>query len=199
VDSGREVSYLRGAVSGMELFDLPGRQRLDDASHRAVFGDLPSTLCAALHTPEVGDLVLQLLDRGWRQGQLASRIGAMPAAQDPEAAVIALLEGFLDQVPPDARWREEKAARQASQSVREEPASEQSRQRWLTQIRSELGTPRAPRAQPLLRIKPPCSLCGAESEFFVTRVARLCAACVQLLESGTAVMPALPTTTQEAG
>ena len=178
----------------MELFDLPA-QRLDQASHTAVFGDLPSTLAALLHTAEVGDLVLQLLDRGWRPGQLASRIGAMPAGTDPEADVIGLLRGFLDQVPPDARWREERAARKASQSVPEEPASEQSRQRWLTQIRSELGTPRAPRAQPLLRIKPPCSLCGAEGEFFVTRQARLCAACVSLLESGTAVMP----TAQEAG
>ena len=109
--------------------------------------------------------------------------------------MVALLTGFLEQVPPDARWREERAARKASQSVREEPASEQSRQRWLTQIRNELGTPRAPRAQPLLRVKPPCSLCGAEGEFFVTRNARLCAACVLLLESGTALKP----TAQEAG
>lgn len=178
----------------MELFDLPA-QRLDQVSHAAVFGDLPSALAHALHTAEVGDLVMQLLDLGWRPGQLASRIGAMPAATDPEQAVIGLLKGFLEQVPPDARWREERAARKAAESVPEEPASEQSRQRWLNQIRLELGTPRAPRAQPLLRIKPPCSLCGAEGEFFVTRSARLCAACVALLESGTAVMPA----SQEAG
>lgn len=180
----------------MELFDLPS-QRLDPASHAAVFGDLPSALAHALHTVEVGDLVLQLLDLGWRSGQLASRIGALPAGPDPEAEVVILLRGFLEQVPPDARWREERAQRKAHASHRrsEEPASEQSRQRWLAQIRNELGTPRAPRAQPLLRIKPPCSLCGAEGEFFVTRSARLCAACVQLLESGTATMPAPMTAT----
>lgn len=182
----------------MELFDLPA-QRLDAASHAAVFGDLPSGLAHALHTAEVGDLVLQLLDLGWRPGQLASRIGALPAAPDPEQAVLALLRGFLDQTPPDALWREERAARKAAATVPEEPASEESRQRWLSQIRRELGTPRAPRAQPMLRMKPPCSLCGAEGEFFVTRSARLCAACVQLLESGTAVMPAPVSPVQEAG
>ena len=177
----------------MELFDLPAPplSRLDQDTHDAVFGDLPSTLAASLHTPEVGDLVLQLLDRGWRAGQISSRVGVMPAGTDPVTDVITLLQGFLEQVPPDARWREERAARAvAASSVRaEEPASEQSRQRWLSEIRQQLGTPRAPRTQPLLRIKPPCSLCGAESEFFVTRAVRLCDACVQLLESGQATIP----------
>ncbi|MCW2545020.1 MAG: hypothetical protein JWM40_2572 [Frankiales bacterium] len=178
----------------MELFDLPApapQSRLDEDTHVAVFGDLPSTLAASLHTADVADLVLQLLDRGWRAGQISSRIGVMPAGTDPTADVVALLRGFLDQVPPDARWREERAQRAiAASSVRaEEPASEQSRQRWLGEIRSQLGTPRAPRVQPLLRIKPPCSLCGAESEFFVTRAVRLCEACVELLESGQATIP----------
>jgi len=182
----------------MELFDLPP-QTLGDDTHQKVFGDLPSALAAALRTAEVGDVVLQLLDRGWRPGQLSSRIGALPAGADPAADVLALLRGFLDQVPPDARWREERAQRQASQSQFEEPASEQSRQRWISEIRSQLGGPKAPRPQPLLRVRPPCSLCGAESEFFVTRSARLCTACVQLLESGTAVMPSASPAAQEAG
>lgn len=174
----------------MELFDLP-TQRLDQETHEAVFGDLPSTLAAALHTVEVADLVLQLLDKGWRSGQLSSRIGVMPAGADPAADVVALLRDFLDQVPPDARWREERAQRAiaASSERAEEPASEQSRQRWLSEIRQQLGTPRAPRAQPLLRMKPPCSLCGAEGEFFVTRDVRLCDACVALLAAGNATMP----------
>lgn len=179
----------------MELFDLPS-QKLDDDLHVAVFGELPSLLAAALHTAETGDLVLQLLDKGWRAGQLASRIGAMAAGADPEADVRALLRGFLDQVPPDARWRQEKADRKvmASRASAEQPASEQSRQEWIAQIRGQLGTPRQPRAQPLLRVRPPCSLCGAEGEFFVSRAARLCAACVALLESGTASRPADPVT-----
>lgn len=175
----------------MELFDLPAKQPLDDDLHRSVFGELPSSLAAALRTPEVGDLVLQLLDKGWRAGQLASRVGAHEAGPDPAATVVALLRGFLEQVPPDARWRQEKAERRvaASSLTAEEPASEESRQRWISEIRQQLGTPRAPRPQPLLRVRPPCALCGAEGEFFVSRGARLCGACVALLESGTAVMP----------
>lgn len=171
----------------MELFDLPG-ERLDQGTHDAVFGDLPSRLSSELHTTEVGDLVLQLLDRGWRAGQLASRIGALPSGTDPVADVVALLRGFLEQVPPDARWREERAQRAAVASTlqAEEPASEQSRQRWLSEIRQQLGTPRAPRVQPLVRMRPPCSLCGAEGEFFVTRGVRLCEACVDLIGSGQA-------------
>lgn len=173
----------------MELFDLPpgaGKEPLDPASHAAVFGDLPSSLAATLHTAEVGDLVLQLLDRGWRAGQLASRIGPHPAGADPAAEVTALLRGFLDQVPPDARWRQEQVQRQQSPSQArvEQPASEESRQRWISQIRSELGGPRNPRPIPLLRMRPACALCGAESTFFVTRDVRLCEACVELLRSG---------------
>ncbi len=173
----------------MELFDLPP-QRLGQDTHDAVFGDLPSALASSLHTAEIGDLVLQLLDRGWRTGQLAARIGAMPAGPDPATQVSALLRGFLEQVPPDARWRQEKAERDANRSDAqfEQPATEQSRQKWISQIRSELGGPRTSRPVPLMRVRPACSLCGAESEFFVTRAVRLCAACVELLESGTATM-----------
>src|SRR3954452_23581948 len=119
----------------MELFDLPPQpgQRLDPETHAAVFGDLPSSLARDLHTPEIGDLVLQLLDRGWRQGQLAARIGALPSGTDPVADVTSLLHGFLEQVPPDARWRDEKREREARQRTRaafEPPASEESRQAW---------------------------------------------------------------------
>ena len=178
----------------MELFDLPSEtpKRLRQDTHDAVFGDLPCSLAATLYTAEIGDLVLQLLDRGWRSGQLATRIGAMPAAPDPEAAVLALLRGFLEQLPPDARWREQRAQRDAasSQSHVEAPASDESRQRWITQIRTELGSPRTSRPLPLLRVRPACALCGAESEFFVTRAVRLCTACVELLESGAATLPA---------
>lgn len=172
----------------MELFDRPSEpgQRLGQDSHRAVFGELPSSLAATLHTAEIGAVVRQLLGRGWRTGQLAARIGAMPAAPDPATDVLGLLRGFLEQLPPDARWREVKAQRDAasSQSDAEAPASDESRRRWITQIRTELGSPRASRPLPLLRVRPACALCGAESEFFVTHAVRLCAACVELLESG---------------
>ena len=166
----------------MELFDLP-LQRLDAATHAAVFGDLPAALAADLHSPEVGDLVLQLLDKGWRSGQLSARIGALPAGRDPVADVGALLRGFLPQVPPDARWRAEKAQRDHARSSAafEEPASEQSRQRWIQQIRADLGTVKRAPTPPTRRVRPSCALCEAESDYFVTRAVRLGGACVAML------------------
>jgi hypothetical protein len=173
----------------MELFDLPP-QRLDDATHLAVFGDLPATLADDLHDGVIGDLVLQLLDKGWRQGQLAARIGVMPSGRDPVADVEALLRGFLEQVPPDARWRQEKAERDraASDASFEQPASDENRQRWIQQIRAEIGSPRPPARKETRRSRPACALCNAESSYFVTREVRLCDGCVALLGSGTATL-----------
>ena len=178
----------------MELFDLPPSpgQRLDAETHAAVFDELPSALARELHTPEIGDLVLQLLDRGWRAGQLAARVGALPAGPAPLAEITALLEGFLDQVPPDARWREEKRERDALQRSRaefEQPASEESRQAWLTQIRTELGTRRSTPREPARRSRPACALCGRESSYFVTREVRLCDGCVEQLSTGALQLP----------
>ena len=142
----------------MELFDLPPQpgQRLDSETHAAVFGELPSSLAVALHTPEIGDLVLQLLDCGWRRGQLAARVGAMPAGPDPVAEVTGLLEGFLEQVPPDARWRAEKTEREAQRQSTlefEKPASEESRSAWISQIRDDLGTRAAQRSRDRARVR----------------------------------------------
>jgi AcrR family transcriptional regulator len=167
--------------------DLFGQHLLDAETHKAVFGELPSSLQAHLRTAEVGDLVLQLLDAGWRRGQLASRIGALPAGPDPVESVVALLRGFLEQLPPDARWREQKAQRDALHASRveaEAPATEQSRQQWVSQIRADLALPREPRRD---RSVPPvrqCSLCGEEGTFFVARGVRLCQTCVGLLQAG---------------
>lgn len=174
----------------MELFDLPP-ERLAQDTHDAVFGDLPFTLSLDLHSPEIGDLVLQLLDKGWRAGQLAARVGAMPAGRDPVADVEVLLRGFLEQVPPDARWREEKAERdlQRSHAAFEQPASDESRQRWIQQIRTEIGSPRRAPRKAVVRVRPPCALCGAESDYFVTREVRLCEACVAVLGAGQATLP----------
>lgn len=166
--------------------DLFGQHLLDAETHTAVFGALPSSLSRDLRTPEVGDLILQLLDAGWRRGQLAARIGAMQVAPDPAAGVTALLRGFLDQLPPDARWREERTERAvtASRSEVEQPASPESREHWVRQIRSELAHPRPPRQVTQLRQRPACASCGAESSFFVTREVRLCEGCVALLSTG---------------
>jgi hypothetical protein len=169
----------------MELFDLPPAptERLAPGLHQAVFGALPSRLAATLHTPEVGDLVLQLTDLGWRPGQIASRVGAAPAGSDPVQTVTALLADLREQTPPDAVWRAERAARK-SRPAEPAPASDDSRKAWIAQIRAELSGPRTPRAQPVQRLRPPCALCEGESHYFVTREVRLCEGCVVLLGTG---------------
>jgi hypothetical protein len=167
--------------------DLYGQHLLDAETHKAVFGELPSALQAHLRTPEVGDLVLQLLDAGWRRGQLASRIGALQAGPDPVQDVTQLLRGFLDQLPPDARWREEKAQRdalRASRAEAERPASEASRQRWVAEIRQSLALPREPRRSTLAPPSRTCALCEQEGTHFVARGVRLCDTCVDLLQAG---------------
>jgi len=168
----------------MELFDLPAR--LSPATHAAVFGDLPASLARALSTAEAATAVTTLLDAGWRTGQLSSRVGALPAGPEPVGEVLALLHALAEREAPDRRWQAEKAARQsvASSSAAEQPASPESRQRWIRQIRSELGAPRRPRPAPVGRVRPPCALCGEAGELFVTRAVRLCNACVAELETG---------------
>lgn len=172
--------------------DLFGQHLLDAETHKAVFGELPSTLQAHLRTAEVSDLVVQLLDAGWRRGQLASRIGALPAGNDPVADVTALLRGFLEQLPPDARWREEKAQRdalRASRAEAEQPASEESKQQWVARIRADLALPREPRVARQLQPSRECSLCGEDGTYFVARGVRLCQTCVGLLQAGAVRLP----------
>jgi hypothetical protein len=172
--------------------DLFGQQLLDAESHKAVFGELPSALQAHLRTPEVGDLVLQLLDAGWRRGQLSSRIGALPAGSDPAADITALLRGFLEQLPPDARWREEKAQRdalRASRAEAEQPASEESKKQWVARIRADLALPRGPGSTPTQQVARECSMCGEDGTYFVARGVRLCETCVGLLQAGAVRLP----------
>ncbi len=168
--------------------DLFGQDLLDAATHKAVFGELPTSLQQRLRTPEVGDLVLQLLDAGWRPGQLGARVAALPAGPDPVAEITALLRGFADQVPPDARWRQEKAVRDReaarARAEAEEPATEESRRQWLAEIRAGLAGPRQLRVVTPTRTRPACALCGEDSSYFVTREVRLCDTCVGLLSSG---------------
>ena len=136
--------------------------------------------------------MLQLLDGGWRQGQLAARIGALPAGPDPVADVTALLQGFLEQVPPDARWREEKRSREDERLRRaafEQPASDASREAWIARIRDDLGSRRSAPREPARRTRPACSLCGQESTYFVTREVRLCDACVEQMSTGALQLP----------
>ena len=170
----------------MQLFDLPSR--LPRPVHLAVFGELPTSLSEALDAPEVAAAVRPLLEAGWRPGQLASRVGALPAAPDPGAAVLGLLRSLAGQPTPDQVWAAERADRQALRSLStvEQPASEESRERWIAQIRSGLSGPRSVRPGPAVRIRPACALCGQSGTFFVTHQVRLCVPCVEVLATGSA-------------
>ena len=168
--------------------DLFGDDLLDAETHHRVFGELPSSLQRALRTAEIGDLVTQLLDAGWRPGQIGARVGAMTAGDDPVSDVTRLLTGFLDQVPPDARWRQERVERELARSRAEveQPASDETRRAWIAHIRSDLAVPRPRQTVTQLRQRPACALCGQDSVYFVTRDVRLCDACVEALGNGTA-------------
>lgn len=170
----------------MQLFDLPAR--LSPDVHRAVFGDLPTSLARALGSPEVASVVRSLLDAGWRPGQLASRVGVLPAAADPAAAVLALLRSLGAGPTPDELWAAEREERQAlrSRTAAESPATPESRERWIAQIRSGLSGPRLPRPQPVTCSRPACALCGQAGSLFVTHRVRLCHPCVEVLSSGSA-------------
>ena len=74
----------------------------------------------------------------------------------------------------------------ASTTAAEQPASKESRERWLTQIRHELRAPRRPRPVPSVRVRRACAVCGEPGELFVTRAVRLCVPCVAGLEAGLA-------------
>lgn len=168
--------------------DLFGQHLLDVETHQAVFGELPSSVSRSLRTPDVGDLVVQLLDAGWRPGQIGARVGAMTPTGDPVADVTALLTGFLDQLPPDARWRQDKAERDLvrSRAEVEQPATDEARQAWIARIRTSLAVPAGRPKVTHLRKRPECALCGQDSVYFVTRDVRLCDACVEALGNGSA-------------
>ena len=172
-------------LTDVGLFPDPPR-RLPRETHVAVFGALPSRLAQALDEPPVAALVTSLLDRGWRSGQLAARIGACPAAADPAAGVRVLLEALQDEPTPEQRTAADRARRAVAATDRPAPASAQVKARYLAQIRRELGLTSAPARPSAVRLRPPCALCGEASGYFVTRQVRLCTSCVQVLESGQA-------------
>lgn len=142
--------------------------------------------------------VQALLAAGWRSGQLAARIGALPAGPDPVAVVLSLLGALAEQEAPDRLHARERgrmadqaaAAGRSSSAAAEQPASQESRERWLRQIRQQLGSARPVRPAPPARIRPPCALCGGVGALFVTRAVRLCTTCVDALEAGQLSLPA---------
>ena len=182
----------------MELFDLPAR--LSGDVHAAVFGALPTSIVRALDTPEVAAAVTDLLAVGWRPSEVGTRIFALPTGTEPAVEVLALLRTLRRQAPdsqgaaqnvtlPTVQQMEQPTGEQltATPAVAEQPASPESRERWLTQIRQELRAPRRPRPAPPVRVRRPCAICGEPGELFVTRAVRLCVPCVAGLEAGLAV------------
>ena len=188
-----DLSYPGGLLLGMgqsPLFDPPAG-RLGRRLHDEVFGALPSLTARALDDAQVAAAVRPLLERGWRPAQLAARVGALPAAEDPVAAVTAFLEQLLARDCPQQEWERERAARADAAATHQSgppPASAEVRAHWVAEARRALGVPaHAPRRRPEpARPAPVCSSCGGEGAFFVTREVRLCADCVALLSSGRA-------------
>lgn len=171
------------------MFDVP-HDRLGARLHQQVFGDLPTATARALDTPDVAGAVRPLLASGWRPAQLAARVGALPASEDPVPAVLALLQRLCERDSPSSAWQRERAERERQQAARDEDrhaaASEASRAAWVAEARRSLGLPSRPARAPVSRPSPSCAGCGGPGEFFVTRQVRLCTVCVAALASGTA-------------
>lgn len=161
--------------------------------HADVFSHLPALLMRELDTPVVAAVLAELVAAGWRTGQLRSRVGAEPSQGDVDrdaAHLLELLRSLCDQPCPDlvhAREVQEREQRRRwEQGNAPQPASPEVRDAHLAQIRAGLrGQPRR-RTAPEPRTRPDCSLCAAESAYFVTREVHLCARCVDVLASGRA-------------
>lgn len=160
-----------------------------------VFGSLRVAVVRELESAEVSRLLHELVLRGWRPRQLAERVGALPvqptSAQDAEVVRVALRRLLDEEQSPQERYDAELARREGDRvdAEREAPdvAAPEERTRWLSAIRSGLkgGNNRSRVAfGPPVRLRPECSLCTGEAEFFVRRDVHLCRSCVDLLAAG---------------
>lgn len=159
-----------------------------------VLRSLPALLARQLETAETAALVDALVGAGWRPGQLASRIGALPAQGSLEsdaAGVLALLRVLRDTVPPDvAHARELARRRRERERDRTAPATAEVRSRALAAIRAQLKGVPSRRTPPPERTRPTCSLCVGEGSYFVTREVHLCRRCVTAMAAGEARLSA---------
>jgi hypothetical protein len=161
--------------------------------HTDVFSHLPALLMRALETEPITQVLDELIDAGWRPGQLRHRVGAEPAqgSVDKDAEhLLEVLRGLREQTCPDVLHAREVEARAAARRWEQEttppPASEQVRAARIAEIRAGLkGTPRT-RPEPVPRTRPACSLCAGEGSFFVTHDVHLCKRCVAVMATGVA-------------
>lgn len=161
--------------------------------HSDVFSHLPVLLMRELDVPEVAELLAVLVASGWRPAQLRHRMGAAVAQGSVERDaqhLRSLLTSLATRPSPDAqhalvlRQREQDRCRvQAEAPV---PAAPEVAERHLAGMRAELGVPPHRRARPEPRTRPDCSLCSAESAYFVTHEVHLCGRCVAALATGEA-------------
>jgi hypothetical protein len=159
--------------------------------HADVFSHLRAAVAQELETAEVAALLDQLTTHGWRAWQLRHRVGALPAqpssVQDAEV-ITAHLRRLLDEESPQVRYDAERARRERERAAAERdapvPAADEDRDRWIQTIRHGLkGRPRVATPEPM-RVRPECTLCQGEGEFFVRRDVHLCSSCVDLLAAG---------------
>jgi hypothetical protein len=161
--------------------------------HTDVFSHLPALLMRELDSPQVAEVLDELVAAGWRPGQLRHRVGAEPAqgSVDKDAGhLLELLRSLRAQTCPDVAHAREVEAREAARRWEREnasrPASPEVREAHLARMRAELkGVPRR-RKEPEPRTRPACSLCAGEGTYFVTHDVHLCPRCVQVMASGRA-------------
>jgi len=156
-----------------------------------VFADLRPSVATALDTPEVVALLDAMIVRGWRPRQLRDRVGSLPVQSAPAEdarVIVEALRALLEQQSPQESYDEELRRRARSEpearDAAEPPAGPEERARWVSMIRSGLkGRSQVPFGPPV-RLRPDCSLCTGEAEFFVRRDVHLCGSCVDLLAAG---------------
>ncbi len=167
--------------------------RTTSPHHSDVFSHLPALLMRELDSALVAEVLAELVDAGWRPGQLRHRVGAEPAqgSVDKDAThLLELLRGLLQQTCPDEQHARDKQERERQREWERDqapaPASPEVRQARIEQIRAGLkGVPRR-RPEPEPRTRPACSLCAGEGAYFVTRDVHLCRRCVDVMATGQA-------------
>lgn len=167
--------------------------RASSPHHSDVFSHLPALLMREMATPAVAALLDQLVEAGWRPGQLRHRVGAAPSQGSVErdaAALVLLLTALTGGPAPDAQHaaqRLERAREQERQAAEAPvPAAPEVREQHLAQMRAALGAPPRRRDEPEPRTRPACRLCAGEGAFFVTHDVHLCRRCVEVMASGEA-------------